>query len=136
VGVDETSIADLLRLSELLAQCSFDQALVLGTIYTDAGVSGATLERPELQRLIADCRAGKVGMVITRDADRLSRDKGQLIALCISSRRPVCISSSAKGRAPLGSSNLYYHRLPIWTNRRGVPSHNTNKSSISKHLQT
>ena len=57
------------------------RGLILGTIYTDAGVSGATLERPELQRLIADCRAGKVGMVITRDADRLSRDKGQLIAL-------------------------------------------------------
>jgi hypothetical protein len=45
------------------------------------GRQRVTLERPALQRLIADCRAGKIGMVITRDADRLLRDKHQLIAL-------------------------------------------------------
>jgi len=44
-------------------------------------VSGVTLDRPELQRLIADCRAGKIGTVITKDPDRLSRDLGQLVAL-------------------------------------------------------
>jgi site-specific DNA recombinase len=57
------------------------RGLTLTLIYTDAGVSGVTLERPALQQLIADCRAGKVGTVITRDADRLSRDLGQRIAL-------------------------------------------------------
>jgi len=31
-----------------------------------------------LQRLLADCRAGKVGMVLTQDAARLSRNTGQL----------------------------------------------------------
>jgi site-specific DNA recombinase len=54
---------------------------VISTIYADAGVSGATLERPELQRLIADCRAGKIGTVVTKDLDRLSRDMRQKIAL-------------------------------------------------------
>jgi site-specific DNA recombinase len=48
---------------------------------TDAGVSGATLDRPALQRLIADCRAGKIGVVITKDTARLSRDASQLFAL-------------------------------------------------------
>jgi site-specific DNA recombinase len=57
------------------------RGLTLDAIYTDAGVSGATLERPALQRLIADCRAGKIGTVITKDTDRLSRDRGQLFAL-------------------------------------------------------
>jgi site-specific DNA recombinase len=47
----------------------------------DAGVSGVTLDRPELQRLIADCRARKIGTVVTKDPDRLSRDTGRLIAL-------------------------------------------------------
>jgi DNA invertase Pin-like site-specific DNA recombinase len=28
--------------------------------YTDAGLSGATLQRPALRELLADCRAGKV----------------------------------------------------------------------------
>jgi site-specific DNA recombinase len=55
--------------------------LTLHAVYTDAGVSGVTLERPALQRLIADCRAGKVGTVITKDPERLSRDTSQLIAL-------------------------------------------------------
>jgi site-specific DNA recombinase len=50
-------------------------------IYTDAGVSGATLDRPALQRLIADCRAGKIGVVITKDTARLSRDSSQLFTL-------------------------------------------------------
>ena len=33
----------------------------------DAGVSGMTLEQPELQRLMKDCRAGKIGTVVTQD---------------------------------------------------------------------
>jgi DNA invertase Pin-like site-specific DNA recombinase len=49
--------------------------------YMDAGVSGVTLIRPALQQLLADCRVGQVGVVMTRDADRLSRDTSQLIAL-------------------------------------------------------
>jgi hypothetical protein len=57
------------------------RGLLLTSIYADAGLSGFTMERPSLQQLIADCRAGKVGTIITRDADRLSRDLGQLIAL-------------------------------------------------------
>jgi DNA invertase Pin-like site-specific DNA recombinase len=46
--------------------------LTLRAVYTDAGVSGVTLERPELQRLLADCQAGKVGTIITKDRARLS----------------------------------------------------------------
>ena len=57
------------------------RGLSLDAIYSDAGVSGVTLERPALQRLIADCRAGKIGTVITKDTDRSSRDRGQLFAL-------------------------------------------------------
>jgi site-specific DNA recombinase len=50
-------------------------------MYIDPGISGITLERPELQRLLADCRAGKVGMVITKDTARLSRDTCQLLLI-------------------------------------------------------
>jgi site-specific DNA recombinase len=66
---------------QVLRRYAEHRGLTLTSIYTDAGVSGVTLERPELQQLIADCRAGEVGTVITRDADRLSRDLGQRIAL-------------------------------------------------------
>jgi DNA invertase Pin-like site-specific DNA recombinase len=40
-----------------------------------------TLERPALQRLLADCRAGKIGTVITQDLERLSRNPLSLIAV-------------------------------------------------------
>jgi DNA invertase Pin-like site-specific DNA recombinase len=50
-------------------------------VYIDPGVSGVTLDRPALRRLIADCRAGKIGTVITKDWARLSRDMGQLFAV-------------------------------------------------------
>jgi DNA invertase Pin-like site-specific DNA recombinase len=49
--------------------------------YMDAGASGMTLFRPALQKLIADCRAEKIGVVLTMATDRLSRDTGQLAAL-------------------------------------------------------
>jgi site-specific DNA recombinase len=57
------------------------RGLTLSTVYTDAGVSGVTMQRPGLQRLLADCRAGKIGMIITKDPERLSRDMRQLVAL-------------------------------------------------------
>lgn len=57
------------------------RGLPIGAIYTDAGVSGVTLERPALQRLIADCRAGKIDTVIAKNPGRLSRNFSQLVAL-------------------------------------------------------
>jgi site-specific DNA recombinase len=41
--------------------------------YDDGAVSGATLERPALKRLIADIRAGRVDSVVVYKIDRLSR---------------------------------------------------------------
>ena len=41
--------------------------------YDDGGVSGATLERPALKRLIADIEQGRVDVVVVYKIDRLSR---------------------------------------------------------------
>ena len=41
--------------------------------YDDAGISGATLERPALQRLLRDIEAGRVDVVVVYKIDRLSR---------------------------------------------------------------
>jgi site-specific DNA recombinase len=41
--------------------------------YDDGGVSGGTLERPGLQRLLSDIEAGKVDLVIVYKVDRLTR---------------------------------------------------------------
>ncbi len=41
--------------------------------YDDGGISGATMDRPALQQLLADIRAGKVDVVVTYKIDRLTR---------------------------------------------------------------
>jgi site-specific DNA recombinase len=45
----------------------------LPTRYDDGGYTGSTLDRPALQRLLADIRAGQVDSVLTHRVDRLSR---------------------------------------------------------------
>ena len=41
--------------------------------YDDGGVSGASLERPALQTLLGDVRAGKINTVVVYKVDRLTR---------------------------------------------------------------
>lgn len=43
-------------------------------VYADDGVSGTLAERPEFQRLMADCRAGKIDLVITKSVTRFARN--------------------------------------------------------------
>jgi len=42
-------------------------------LYDDGGLSGGTLERPALKRLLADIEAGKVRIVVVYKVDRLTR---------------------------------------------------------------
>ena len=42
-------------------------------LYDDGGLSGGTLKRPALQRLLADIKAGKVQIVVVYKVDRLTR---------------------------------------------------------------
>jgi site-specific DNA recombinase len=46
---------------------------VLSAHYDDGGFSGGTMERPALQRLLADIGAGKVDVVVVYKIDRLTR---------------------------------------------------------------
>lgn len=50
-------------------------------IYTDAGKSGAKLERPELQRMIEDVKSGKIDVVIVYKLDRISRSQKDTLYL-------------------------------------------------------
>jgi DNA invertase Pin-like site-specific DNA recombinase len=47
--------------------------IMLPTRYDDGGCSGGTLERPALQRLLADIRGSKVDVVVVYKIDRLTR---------------------------------------------------------------
>jgi len=47
--------------------------IALPEMYDDGGISGATMERPALKRLLADIEARKIDAVITYKVDRLTR---------------------------------------------------------------
>jgi site-specific DNA recombinase len=46
---------------------------VLSTLYDDGGFSGGTMDRPALQRLLDDIRAGQIDVVVVYKIDRLTR---------------------------------------------------------------
>src|SRR5271166_3784334 len=46
---------------------------LVGDMYDDGGFSGATMERPAFQRLLADVSAGKIDVVVVYKVDRLTR---------------------------------------------------------------
>jgi site-specific DNA recombinase len=47
--------------------------IALGDMYDDGGLSGGTTERPALQRLLSDIKAGKVQIIVVYKVDRLTR---------------------------------------------------------------
>ena len=73
--------AEAQRQEQMAQRYADARGLIICATYLDAGVSGGTLERPALQRLLADCRAGKIDTVITQDPERLSRNPLSLIAM-------------------------------------------------------
>jgi DNA invertase Pin-like site-specific DNA recombinase len=69
--------------NSLAAQCEACEAFIrsqrnegwvlVRTRYDDGGFSGGNLERPALQHLIADIRAGRIDIVVVYKVDRLTR---------------------------------------------------------------
>lgn len=47
--------------------------------YTDAGISGATIDRPELKQMILDAGAGHINAILVYKLDRLSRSLRDII---------------------------------------------------------
>ena len=43
-------------------------------LYSDNGITGTTINRPEFQRMLEDCRDGKVDLVITKSVTRFARN--------------------------------------------------------------
>lgn len=76
------------RLRAHLHACGED--LASETIFRDDGYSGATLNRPGLDRLRDAVRAGEVERVLVTDPDRLARNDVQLMVLLEELERHGC----------------------------------------------
>lgn len=75
--------------TSILNQCAHYRDLIcanpaweLAGIYCEQGASGTRAStRPELQRLVSDCHAGRVDMVITKSISRLARNTADCLAI-------------------------------------------------------
>lgn len=88
---------------------------ILEERYDDHGVSGATLRRPALQRLLHDVDAARVDIVLVSAADRLSRSH---VALATLVRRMRAIgaefASATEGFYPGERSGERWLALVSW----------------------
>ena len=74
----------------------------LPAAFDDGGFSGATMERPALQRLLADITAGRVDTVVVYKIDRLTRSLADFAKIVDSMReaRRLFRSRSSSTRRP------------------------------------
>ena len=74
--------------------------------YDDGGISGGTLERPALKRLLADIEADKLDIILVYKIDRLSRSMLDFLNLVETFDRRnvtfVSITQSFDTRSPMG----------------------------------
>jgi len=73
-------------LHSLAAQVSFYSDLIQSRpdweyigVYADEALTGTKGDRPEFQRLIADCRAGRIDFIITKSISRFARNTVDLL---------------------------------------------------------
>ena len=88
-------------------------------IYTDEGFSGKNLNRPDVQRLLEECRSGKVEAVIVWRLDRLSRSlRGDLLDAEAITRPALEALLTQNGIAP--ASYLQTSRVRACLNQYGL----------------
>ncbi len=68
------------QLDRLKLYCKAKDWLIAGE-FVDAGFSGSNLDRPEMQRLIAEAFKGRIDMVLVYKLDRLSRSQKDTLYL-------------------------------------------------------
>src|SRR5665213_2980291 len=54
---------------------------LIDTEYDDGGISGGTMARPALQKLLADIRENKIDIIIVYKVDRLTRSLGDFVRM-------------------------------------------------------
>ncbi len=74
--------------------------IALPEMYDDGGVSGATMDRPALKRLLSDIESGQIDTVVVYKVDRLTRSLGDFakIVEVFDNRGVSFVSGQPSGR--------------------------------------
>lgn len=96
---------------EMLAAYCKTKTIGRSEFYVDGGFSGSSVERPELQRMIADVEAGEIFCVIVYKLDRLSRSQKDTLYLIEDVFNPhgtgfVSLNENMDTSTPIGRAML------------------------------
>jgi len=82
----------------------------LPACYDDGGFSGATMERPALQRLLADITAGRVDIVVIYKIDRLTRSLADFAKSAVYKQNQwLTVSNLTKSYRSISNTYLITH---------------------------
>ena len=83
---------------ELISYCQLNN-MPSYELYIDGGYSGANLNRPRMQELIADIKSGKIDAVVVYKLDRLSRSIVDTVGLYygLFKKNNCCFSCGCNG---------------------------------------
>lgn len=70
-----------LQMSYYREKISRTNGLMLVGVYGDRGKSGLSISRPGLQRLLVDCEAGKIDLILTKSISRFARSMADCVDL-------------------------------------------------------
>lgn len=111
-------------------------------IYADEGISGTSLKkRDEFNRMIADCRAGKIDMIITKSVSRFARNVDQsrnAISEVSEGARGTVAATSIKDMPafdPDADINGLALTIPSWSSSIDRVLKQTDLSIISSHAR-
>ncbi len=96
---------------EMLAAYCKTKMIERSEFYVDGGFSGSSVERPELQRMIADVEAGEIFCVVVYKLDRLSRSQKDTLYLIEDVFNPhgtgfVSLNENMDTSTPIGRAML------------------------------
>ncbi|WP_279525495.1 cassette chromosome recombinase CcrB [Staphylococcus aureus] len=68
------------QINQILEYCDFNNFVVVD-VYADRGISGKSMNRPELQRLLKDANEGQIDSVMVYKTNRLARNTSDLLKI-------------------------------------------------------
>ena len=87
----------------------------LPAAFDDGGFSGATMERPALQRLLADTSAGRVDTVVVYKIDRLTRSLADFAKSAVyKQNQSLTVSNLAKSYRSVSNTYIVAYELSVW----------------------
>ena len=110
-----------------------DPRLELVDVYGDLGKSGRDAQkRPEFQRMLSDCEAGKIDVIYTKSVSRFARNIADLVEVLQRLRElgvRVVLKKSASIRQNARRSTCYTS-LGLWRKRKAGHSEKTCASAL------